>query len=102
MTVINTSTAAVRPTSRTGHGSITRHWSWTDNTQARRLEKQTDARARSQNAQQLLLSKTLAAEGKDDQGDNDADACDEVTEEEDDDVHPEARRALTKSAFHRG
>ena len=80
----------------------TSHWSWTDNSHARRTERQTDAGARSQNMQQLLLSKTLAAEGKDDQGDNDADACcDQVAEEEDDDVHPEARRALAKSAFHR-
>ena len=67
------------------------HWSWTDKTHTRRAGRQTDVTAKSQNVQDSLLGKTLAAAGKNDQGDNDAEASDEIVDEEDDDVHPASR-----------
>ena len=91
---------------RTHHGNwrnTQEQWGWADSAKSRRGDKRNDARVRSMSAQEALMSNTLEEVGKDQRGDNELEASDDLEEEEDDDVHPDmAVREVDRVKIHGG
>ena len=62
-------------------------WTQTDKRNSSHIHKQADATARSIKIRQTLLSTTLQEEGKNEDGDNEAEASDDNPDEQDGEVH---------------
>ena len=71
---------------------------WTDRTNARHTHKQADVTARSIKVSQTLMITTIEDKGGNEDGDNEAGASDDNTDEQDGEVHPDDEiKASTES-----